>query len=111
MKPIKSAHSLAKWLLRIASAMLVYSQYFKTFQRFSFNNLDYFIAFVMVIVTIFFVVGGFLKNSSITVVSSLILFILSLILIIISGFQFSVIIENIGILSISLFFVARGNKS
>ena len=110
MKPIKSAIPLAKWLLRIAVLLIVYDRFFREFKTFSFNNLNYFIAFIMVITSIFLLFGGFLSKTKVTTVSGLVLVILSIILIFLQGFGINGIVNNISVLSIGFYFLARGNK-
>ncbi|MGD2033675.1 MAG: hypothetical protein PVF73_01365 [Bacteroidales bacterium] len=109
MEPIRSLVPLAKWLLRIAVALIVYTQFLSTALSFSFDNAYYFLALAMVIFAILLVVGGFLKKHSMTVISGLVLLVLSVILMFTGGISLASIIGNFTTAAIGFYFMARGN--
>jgi hypothetical protein len=111
MKPIKSLVPLAKWLLRIAALGIIYKEgHFDTAVTFSFNGLSYFIALLSVIFVIMLFIGGFLKNSNLTVVSGLLILTLSLIILFAQiGFSIPGLLSILPLGTIGFYFMARGN--
>ena len=110
MEPLKSLIPFAKWLLRIAAALVIYSLYFDTAIQFSFNSAEYFIALVAVIFAVLLLVGGFIKKPSMTVTSGLIIFLVSLIMLFLDGADLDSIITHSPTLAVGFYFMARGNR-
>ena len=110
MKPLKSLVPLAKWLLRIAVLAIVYQKYFDTAISFKFNNLSYFVSLLMVVFAALLFVGGFLKKPALTVVSGLIIFIVSLVVLFgLTGFNLNSILKIFPLAALGFYFLARGN--
>ncbi|MBN2522978.1 MAG: hypothetical protein JXB24_06865 [Bacteroidales bacterium] len=109
MEPMKSLVPMAKWLLRIAVALIVYGAFLNTALSFSFSGAGYYFALAMVIFTILLLVGGFLKKSSMTVISGLVILVLSVILMFTGGISLGSIIANFATAAIGFYFMARGN--
>jgi hypothetical protein len=123
MRTFKSAEGLSNWLLRLTLVGFILVFHFKLVT--DFKNYDPFsyLAAVYVLFGVLLLIGGFLRKSSLTVFSGLILFLLSafiLVKMIVYYFQ-----ANINVLdtasggellvylmstSISLYFLAKGNK-
>ncbi|MBN1119227.1 MAG: hypothetical protein JXA77_18600 [Bacteroidales bacterium] len=112
MKPVKSLVSLAKWILRIASVAIVYSDgHFHNFIELSFKGLSFFLSAAYVIVTILLIIGGFISKASTTVVSGLLLLVLCMVsLFVQTGFSVPNLIEIIPLAAIGFYFMARGNQ-
>lgn len=110
MEPMKSLMPIAKWLLRIAVALVVYSKFLGTVLSFSFKGSAYYVALLMVVFTILLLVGGFLKKSSVTVVSGLTILVVSLILMFSGGITIETIAANFITAAIGFYFMASGNK-
>lgn len=110
MKPKKGLLPLANWLLRISAALILFDYYFSQFERFSFNSLEYFIAFAMIISAAALIIGGFLRKHTVTVVSGLIICLLSVLMILLDGFTFDLFLMHFAPASLGFYFFARGNK-
>jgi len=109
MKPVKSLVPLAKWLLRIAAAVIGYVVFLDLALTFSFNDTNYFLALAMVICIVLLLVGGFLKTSSLTVISGLLILLLSVILMFVQGISIDTVMGNFTTAAIGFYFMARGN--
>jgi len=109
MNPIKSLVPIAKWFLRVSVAIILYDFYFKLFEKFSFNSFEFFIAFVLIVCAVTIIVGGFLKNNTLTVVSGLVICVLSVLMIFVDGLEFDVILKHFVPAAIGFYFMARGN--
>jgi hypothetical protein len=107
MKPVKLLAPVSNWLLRISLIYLLYVLYFDTCIKFSFNSLYYFIAFVMILFAVLFVIGSFMKNSGLTVISSLIIFILSVIVLFVGHLTWLKIFTNFTPIAISCYFLSQ----
>ena len=110
MEPMKSLFPVAKWLLRIAIALVVYSKFLYTALSFSFKGSAYYVSLLMVIFTILLVVGGFLKKSSMTVISGLAILVISIILMFSGGITIDSVAANFLTAAIGFYFMASGNK-
>ena len=111
MKPMKSLVPLGKWFLRIAAVAIVYSDgLIEKALEFSFKGMPYFIALALTVLVILLVVGGFLRDANLTVVSGLLIVITSLIaLFSVQGFSVPNLIGVFPLASIGFYFMARGN--
>lgn len=112
MKPIKSFLPFAKWLLRIAIALIVYLNYFDTALTFKFEGWAYFVPFSIVIITLMLLVGGLLKGSTLTMISGFLLFVGVFVqLFMVSGFSVDSLIGIFPLAALSFYFFASGNVS
>jgi len=110
MEPIKKLSTIANWFLRIAVAVILYDFYFKLFEKFKFDSLEYFIAFFLVASAVAIIVGGFLKKNMVTVVSGLVICALSVIMIFVDGFEFDTLLKHFVPAAIGFYFIAHGNS-
>lgn len=110
MKPKKGLVPLAKWFLRISVAVLLFNYYFDIFERFSFDSFEYFIAFAMILSAAALIIGGFLKDQTMTVVSGLIICVLSVIMMLVDGFNFDLLLKHFVPAALGFYFLAKGNK-
>ena len=110
MEPMKSLLPIAKWLLRLAVALVVYSKFLSTALSFSFKGSAYYVAIFMVVFTILLIVGGFLKKSSMTVISGLGILVISLILMFSGGITIDTVAANFITAAIGFYFMASGNQ-
>lgn len=111
MEPVKSFLPFAKWLLRIALGVIIYTRYMDTALTFTFDTAAYFISTLLVIFGALIIAGGFTKKSDLTVISGLLVFLLALIMIFIDGFSLTRLITNFPASAMGFYFMARGNKS
>ena len=110
MEPLKSLIPLAKWLLRIAMGLMVYSIYFHTFREFDVKSVSWFLSLLALLFAVFLLVGGFMKKNSLTVVSGMILFLVSLLMIFMGDIDIQGVIRNVPPAAIGFYFMARGNR-
>jgi len=73
MKPVKKLKSLAIWLMRVAAVLFVLLAYHDEFMSFNTKSVTFYLSVVFLVFAILLFIGGFLKTSKITVISSLIL--------------------------------------
>jgi len=115
MRPLKAAVPLAKWLLRLALAFYLIVSFYDILVIFSFTNLTFWFAFVLVLFSILLVIGGFGRSASLTVFSGLAVFLISLasmvmihknILLSFDDFSYEGLVLPA---SIGFYFFARGN--
>jgi len=111
MEPVKSFLPIAKWMLRLALALLIYIRYMDLVLGFSFDSAAYFIAAGLVIFGVLLVAGGFTKKSDLTVVSGLLIFLLALIMVFIDNFSVNRLITHFPVAAMGFYFMARGNKN
>jgi hypothetical protein len=111
MEPMKSFMPLAKWLFRIAVALIVYSAFLDTALTFSFKGTGFYLALLMVIFSVLLIIGAFLKKSSMTVISGLAILVVSVIVMVSDGISLNSIIANFATGAIGFFFMANGNKA
>lgn len=112
MNPIKAFIPIAKWLLRISIALLVYLKFSETTLSFEFKGLEYFIPFSIVVVTLLLLIGGVLKGSTLTMISGFLLFVGVLLnLILISGISIDHVMNIFPLSSLSFYFFVSGNAS
>ena len=115
MKPLKSLGIISRWFLRTSILLFVIALFFPIAKQINFNHLSVYVllAFIYCLFGILLFIGGFHKNSSLTVISSLIVFLIS-VYFIVSNYGASILDFKFIIymfpLSISLFFMANGNN-
>ena len=112
MEPVKSLIPLGKWLLRLTVVVFVYTTYFDTFSEFSFKNPGFFIAAAFILLAALLIIGGFLKKSTLTVLSALAICILSVVMMfLIEGdFKLAHLYAFFTPAAIGFYFIARGNN-
>lgn len=110
MEPIKKLSTIANWFLRIAVAIILYDFYFKLFEKFKFDSLEYIIAFLLIVCAAAIIVGGFLKKNMVTVISGLAICALSVLMIFVDGFEFDTLLKHFVPVAIGLYFIANGNS-
>ncbi len=79
MKPFKSGTIMAAWLLRIMLIWFIYRNQFKTFTSFDLETFSFYISSAYLLFAILLLVGGFMKKSTLTVLSGLAFFILPIV--------------------------------
>jgi hypothetical protein len=111
MKPVKSLVPLAKWLLRIAALGIVFkSGHFSTVIGLSFQGISFYFSLAFSILAVFLFVGGFLKNSNLTVMSGLLLLVLCIVVLLVQiGLSISGVLSILPLAAIGFYFMARGN--
>lgn len=111
MNPWKRFTGLASWMMRIAMVLAIIACFFDTFMTFEVKQLQFFIALAFLVFGALLFIGGFLSKHSLTVVSALILFGLSVIQAYLTyagvthTFAFWLMAA-----SVSIYFVSNGNK-
>ena len=112
MKPLKTTIPLSRWLLRICLAAFVFFTYFDTFIEMSFNGLGFYFAALYIIFGALLIIGGFLPKHSMTVISGLVIFILSVYQLIksFSGEINEYLLVYLLPASIAFFFLSTGNN-
>jgi len=110
MEPVKSFLPFAKWLLRIALALLIYIRYFDLVETLKFDSAAYFISALLLIFGVLVLIGGFNKKSDLTVISGLLIFLLALIMVFVDGFSFNRLLIHFPVSAMGFYFMARGNK-
>jgi len=111
MKPVKLLRPLAIWLMRIAVLLYALLAYLEIFTTFNFQSVTFYLSGIFLLFTLLLFVGGFLKSSKVTVISSLVLILATgyhAFLNLQSGFDY-----NFGVYvvlgSIFVYFLANGN--
>ncbi len=112
MKPFRSLQGLSGWLLRAGLVLFIIEAHYKTFIGFNYKVSGFYFSLLFLMAGLLLFIGGFLKNSSLTVVSGFVLFILSIINIILvfNGVIGEYLLDEYIILSLALFFLSNGNK-
>jgi len=112
MKPFKSITPLSRWLLRIALFAYLFMTHFAMLKTMNFGAIQFYFGFVYILFAVLLIAGG-LFSQSLTLVSSLVIFVLALYQLIVSftGTITSGIVLFFIPVSISLFFLSTGNKS
>lgn len=111
MKPVKFLYPVAPWIMRLGALFFIISVFFKPFKGFDFTELSFYIAAVFIVFGLLLFVGGFFNDSKLTVLSSLVLFLVSIYQVVIfldgSGYKMAVYII---LASIFFYFLSAGNK-
>lgn len=111
MNPWKNFQGLAGWMMRITILLFIFAGFFPAFMRFDVHNLHFFIALGFVIFGVMLFVGGFLSKQTLTVVSALVLFILSVLH---AYWSFNGITgaftQWLLMVSVTFYFITHGNK-
>jgi len=112
MKPVKQLRLFAIWLMRIAALLYVILAYLEIFATFNFGSITFYLSGIFLLFTLLLFIGGFLKSSNLTVISSLVLILATgyhAFLNLQAGFDY-----NFGVFvilgSIFVYFLANGNS-
>jgi hypothetical protein len=113
MKPAKGLLLFATWLMRLAVVLFVYITFFNILKGFEFKTIQFYVALVYILFGSLLFIGGFLSKPGFTVFSGLMLFLVSVYEIIM---KFSEGINSeltyyLLVATVSLYFVAAGNKN
>ncbi len=115
MKPIKSFALIASWCLRISILLFMLVMYWDEFKNIDFQHLtlNTLLAFVYCLFGILLFIGGFQKNASLTVISAIIVFLISIYLLF-TAYKGTVLdiyfLIYVFPFSIGLYFVSNGNN-
>ena len=115
MKPIKSAHGLAKWLLRLATIGLVYISFSDMIVSLNFENVWFYISSVYALLSLLLFAGGFSNTNSLTALSGFLITLVSILVFFVfidknvNGFA-STLSIYLPLTSIGTFFWSNGNK-
>lgn len=78
MKPLKNLELAALWLLRIGIVFLFIAMYGKTIDNWAFDNYRWIINMVYLLSSVSLFIGGFLRKSTVTIISGLIVALISI---------------------------------
>jgi len=112
MKPLNSALPLAHWMMRISMAIMIVYLQWPFIKTVNFQKTDDIISFAYVVGGILLIIGGFLKNSVLTILSASIIFLITLYFLYLhfpSELHLGYLIY-MWPLSVSLFYLANGNE-
>lgn len=116
MKPIKNLEVASLWLLRIGIVFLFIAMYGKTIDNWAFDNYRWIINMVYLLSSVSLFIGGFVKKSTTTIISGLIIAAISIYQIVpivadgkISFFDPS-LFQYLVMTGLGMLFAAVGNK-
>jgi hypothetical protein len=111
MKPMKAAVPFAKWLLRIALLAFVLVMFFDTASTLNLKSTRVIVAMLYILFAILLFIGGFTAKATLTVISGLVIFILSVykIAVLFDGDIEPLMASYLIVASIGFYFMARGN--
>ncbi len=111
MKPLVGLFPFSKWVARLTLPVILYLVYQKTMFSFNFKDVNYLIYFGLFVFSILLVLGGFFRKSTLTVISSILLFLFGILLLVVDfSNQMSMIIGTLSIIW-GLLFMTMGNRS
>ena len=112
MKPVTQIQPFALWLMRLATALFVLLAYGSVFIHFNLASIIFYLSTVFLVFSLLLFAGGFLKDSRLTVVASVVLILATgyhAFLNLKSGFDY-----NFGVYvmlgSILVYFLSNGNR-
>ena len=116
MKPLKNLEIISLWLLRIGVVFLFIAMFGKSVDNWAFDNYRWVINMVYLLSSILLFVGGFLRKSTLTIISGLIIAAISIYQIVpivadgrISFFD-PTLFQYLVITGIGLLFASVGNR-
>ncbi len=111
MKPLKNISGLSAWLMRISLLIMIMALFSEEFMKFELNTLSFYISTAFIVFAVLLFSGGFF-SAPLTVVSSLVLFALSVInaVIAFNGELELTFVCWILIASVCTYFLTHGNK-
>jgi hypothetical protein len=113
MKPLKFLAPFSEWLMRSGVLLFVILYYLKVIRGMNFDSMMFWLSIGFLIFSILLFVGGFLRNTTLTVVSALILTILT-------GYQAAIFVKlgidyNFAVFvvlgSVLVHFLSKGNNN
>lgn len=110
MKPFKFAEPAAGWLLRLSFSAFILMSNIQQINASSMATLEFYISLSLVVFAILLVVGGFLSNQSLTVLSALVIALVLVYRIVIPWppvWSINLLMEILT-LSVAILFAARG---
>ncbi|HYX07307.1 MAG TPA: hypothetical protein VE912_11295 [Bacteroidales bacterium] len=112
MKPFKNGKFLAQWIMRIALVLYILMHYWPAFRTLNFADSEVILSALLIIFSLLLLVGGFITKQSLTVLSALFIFLISVYLVIVrvsAGFN-GALISSLMITSMAFYFFTSGNK-
>lgn len=116
MKPLKNLELTSLWLLRIGIVFLFIAMYGKMVDNWAFDNYRWIINMVYLLSSISLFIGGFIRKSTVTIISGIIIAIISICQIIpivadgkISFFD-PTLFQYIVMTGVGMLFAAVGNR-
>ena len=116
MKPLKNLELAALWLLRIGIVFLFIAMYGKTIDNWAFDNYRWIINMVYLLSSVSLFIGGFLRKSTVTIISGLIVALISIYQIVpivadgnISFFD-PTLFQYLTLVGLGMLFASVGNK-
>ena len=113
MKPIKNLEPIAKWILRCAAVVYVFSLYYKSLQSFEFSNIHYLLNFIYCLFFVLLFIGGFQKGNTLTIISGIVVSLISVYKVyweFNGSFLDTQLYVFLMLLGIGVFFTSRGNS-
>lgn len=113
MKPARLLLPIANFLMRLGAGFYIYLNHFPQVLDPNFQHFDFYLSAIFTIFGLLLILGAFAKKQTLTVLSALILFAISLYKI----FTFAGNLESLPFLSlllfgmITFFFLCNGNKN
>ncbi len=113
MKPARFFLPLSTLLLRLSVIFFIYVTYFDTVLTLNYKNPDFYLASLLSIFGVLLFIGRFIRNQTLTVLSSLVLFLIALYKVFsysgsLAGISF---VSLIFFLLIVFFFLCKGNRN
>jgi len=113
MKPWKFAIPLANWLLRLSLAAYLIIFYWGVLTGFHLGTLTFWVSAIYILFAVLLLFGGLASDQSLTVVSALVIFLLSLLMVFLNldgTFKYD-IFPYLFSAVVGFYFVTRGNRS
>jgi len=113
MKPFKGARSISRSLLRSFPIYYIFSNSanLKEILTWNLTDLNYLSILGIAVSSALLIVGGFFKTQSITIVSGLLLFGFSILMLVLNLGEANIMSFSIILAIIGLFFVTNGNNT
>jgi hypothetical protein len=112
MRPVKSFFPLASWLLRVAVVLFAIMKYFHVVKTFDFSSLAFYAGVLQILFSFLLFIGGFFSKHTITVISSLVVFLVTLYhAVVVASAGFSLELATLILYgSVALYFLTSGNE-
>jgi hypothetical protein len=82
MKPVKATIPVARWMLRLTLLIFFYFHYFATVKGMNFNSIPFYFALIYLTSGVLLIFGALFSQRGLTILSSILIFVLSVYLII-----------------------------
>lgn len=76
MKPLKSISPFSSWMLRIGLLIMVVALVYPVLSNFDISNVNHILSAFLMLFSIMLVIGGFLKNNTLTMISGIVIMLL-----------------------------------